>query len=843
MRNPALPFLAAVLAAGGTPTPTPDDPTITITSPVAGQSFEVGALPVSLAIAHAGWDPAGLEAQVSLDAFATSSTATYVSGNTWTGSLTTTAESSYIVSARVRVGSGSWIAATGVNVSTAPTYVPMVVTGATFAPAITRAPGSTAVARWYCVETDTELTGDAPTFSFGSAEVRHVYLYVERGVIDARADVRTLNFGFDNNNDQGRYQAGAAYNRTAQAITGISYVNTLTGLTHFMAHNTPLTGELDFTGCSTLQYLELYGADVTGLVLTGCTSLIRLCIEACSVSYLDLNPVAGCLYDLRAAIQTNGISFATMLNPLVHLYHYCVRDQRVVNSIAANMMPALEERWAWYTQQTGPLVTPAPLVSLQVRGNAWSSVDISASTGAYDIDLRSCSLSTAMVDSILAQANAWGTSTLVLQLTGNSGPSVTGAGYAAAMRARGCTVDVEATVGGGDTTAPVNTVFTMPATATSSSVSVTAWTATDAVGVVGWIITTDTEEAPAANNAAITGSAWTQVTGLSEGTHTFRCYTFDAVGNRSLPLTQTTTVTLIPVGDPPTISAFTIPATAQSLSGIAVGTLTATNTPTEWASVVQLSSAAAPSTPTTGWGAQPTSFTAPGAASGFFTVYVWARNATGTSAVAAAEVLVLLGNAASVTLVSKTSNSAAVVTVSYDFETAGQLNDWVAQGGSTIAITGGALTSTGGNSDTLRGIRWTRQMQATSVVYRCRSSENTLGNIMLGHVVGYNGTPYNPNPGVMLAKHIFSPNFEIDVNGSDSTGGSGYTSSANTYYDFTVTLSTTSATIATASPAGSYTRTAGAPFTALGSIGYISFGHYQANGAWDSIALTGTVAV
>lgn len=100
--------------------------------------------------------------------------------------------------------------------------------------------------------------------------------------------------------------------------------------------------------------------------------------------------------------------------------------------------------------------------------------------------------------------------------------------------------EVSATPGGGDVTAPVVTVFTVPATSTSLTVAITTLTATDAVGVVGWIITESAT--PPAHNAAgwnavssttsFTSAALTYVC-AENGRKTLYAYAKDAANNVS----------------------------------------------------------------------------------------------------------------------------------------------------------------------------------------------------------------------------------------------------------------------------------------------------------------------
>lgn len=391
-----------------------------------------------------------------------------------------------------------------------------------------------------------------------------------------------------------------------------------------------------------------------------------------------------------------------------------------------------------------------------------------------------------------------------------------------------------------DTTDPQVTAFVLPSTSSSTTIPITTLTGSDNVAVTGWAITEDTATEPA---LGAFGALPTTITASGVGAHTYRAYARDAAGNISAAASANCTVTTAVA---PVITAFTLPQTAQSLSGIPISTLTASNTPTEWAVVVQLSSATAPTeSPTSGWsGTQPTTITAPGASDGFFTAYVYARNAGGTSAAGTAEVLVLQGNAASVSLVSKTSNSAAVVTVSYDFATSAQASDFTPQGGTSIAVTGGALATSGGTSNVLRGFRWNRQMAVQSATYRCQTSQlSTVGNIILGHDAAYAGNPYNPNPGVMMAKRAYAADWEIDVNGADLNGGPNWNPAADTYYTFVATVTASELTLACTDNATSFSRTTGAPYAIATTVGRVSWGHYDATGLWDSIALTGTVSL
>lgn len=90
-----------------------------------------------------------------------------------------------------------------------------------------------------------------------------------------------------------------------------------------------------------------------------------------------------------------------------------------------------------------------------------------------------------------------------------------------------------------DTVAPVVGSFSMPSTASSLTVSVTGFTATDAVGVTGFCITT----VNSSSGCSWSGSAPTTATG-SAGANMWYAWAKDAAGNISVPSTAATTITI-----------------------------------------------------------------------------------------------------------------------------------------------------------------------------------------------------------------------------------------------------------------------------------------------------------
>lgn len=231
------------------------------------------------------------------------------------------------------------------------TMVVLTVNGTTLQPVVELS--SAADVTWTDLTHGTQLgTGTTPTLNITG--VTRVGMRVTDTGAPAWDRVLTLNLGFDSTDDAGRYNLGSGYNRAAQPVTGITGLPLLTGLRRFLAARGTLTGHVDFTGLANLEYIECFQADITSVDLTGCTSLIRLCLEQCRLSSLDLNPVRACLYDCRAAYQqsSSSLTFATLAGPMANLYHYCVRDQPVINTIPHSQLPVVEQYWVWNTGQT-----------------------------------------------------------------------------------------------------------------------------------------------------------------------------------------------------------------------------------------------------------------------------------------------------------------------------------------------------------------------------------------------------------------------------------------------------------------------------------------------------------
>lgn len=179
-----------------------------------------------------------------------------------------------------------------------------------------------------------------------------------------------------------------------------------------------------------------------------------------------------------------------------------------------------------------------------------------------------------------------------------------------------------------DTTAPVVNTFIMPVTATTTTVAISSLTATDNVGVTGYLVT-ESSAAPTASTSGWTTFAPTSFTFSGAGSKTAYAWAKDAAGKISASLSRAVVITL-PDTTAPTVATFTAPLTATTLS-VAIS-LTATDNIGVIGYMVN-ESASAPSASTAGWSASaPSSYTF--TTTGTKTLYAWAKDAAGNVSVA-----------------------------------------------------------------------------------------------------------------------------------------------------------------------------------------------------------------
>ncbi|HLS01749.1 MAG TPA: putative Ig domain-containing protein [Beutenbergiaceae bacterium] len=360
----------------------------------------------------------------------------------------------------------------------------MVVEGTEFEPVLELVDGESADIDWLDDDGVVLASGVHPTITFPDATPRTVTLRVSNPSV-----VETLNLGFHEGQDNGRESLPSSYRHPTQPVTSIRNLQNLTGLKRFMAARTngssddydlytgPLLGGfLDFTGMTTIEYIETFRSEVSSVSLRGCTSLIRLCLEGVALDGpLDLNPVRYNLRDLRAAVQQTGsLTIAPLNGPMMNLWHFCTRGQVLHGLPGMEDLPNIEQLWIWNNglnletlaprseaglnaiylsgSLEGPGAVTNRITHLDFQGTTWNhgrlyaedlsleSVNFAGASPLTTIWLSKNSLDQAAVDDVLAAVDSWGTSGGTLELDRNGTPSAAGRAHADALTGRGWTV-------------------------------------------------------------------------------------------------------------------------------------------------------------------------------------------------------------------------------------------------------------------------------------------------------------------------------------------------------------------------------------------------------------------
>ncbi len=174
-----------------------------------------------------------------------------------------------------------------------------------------------------------------------------------------------------------------------------------------------------------------------------------------------------------------------------------------------------------------------------------------------------------------------------------------------------------------DTTAPTVNTFTVTTPSNSLNIPITAFTATDTVGVTGYLITTSATP-PAPGAAGWTGTAPATFTVASDGAYTLYPWAKDAVGNVSNVFATPRAVSVDTTK--PTVNTFTVTTPSNSLN-IPITAFTATDTVGVTGYLIT-TSATPPLAGAAGWtGTAPATFTV--ASDGAYTLYPWAKDAVG----------------------------------------------------------------------------------------------------------------------------------------------------------------------------------------------------------------------
>jgi hypothetical protein len=335
-----------------------------------------------------------------------------------------------------------------------------------------------------------------------------------------------------------------------------------------------------------------------------------------------------------SSINIGNVTSYTLNNLQAGNYYFALT---AYNSLGVNSADSNEVVKTVYADTTPPLVTafsiPDTSASLTIQISTVSATDDVGVTG-YLVNESSAKPA--------AAAGGW-TSTVPASYTFTTAGSKTlyawakdAAGNVSASRSASVTVTLP------DTTAPTVSVFTVPSSSASLTVSITSFTATDNIGVTGYQVN-ESSAKPVATAGGWTSSAPSTYTFTTAGSKTLYAWAKDAAGNVSASRSALVTVTVtIPDTTVPTVSSFTIPSSSTSLT-VSITSFTAIDNVGVTGYLVS-ESGAAPSAAAGGWTASaPSSYTFTTA--GSKTLYAWAKDAAGNvSATAAASVMITLAD-------------------------------------------------------------------------------------------------------------------------------------------------------------------------------------------------------
>ena len=244
-----------------------------------------------------------------------------------------------------------------------------------------------------------------------------------------------------------------------------------------------------------------------------------------------------------------------------------------------------------------------------------------------------------------------------------------------------------------DTTPPTVTTFTVPSTSAALSVSITGLTATDDIGVTGYLVN-ETASAPLATAGGWSTSAPLFYVFTTAGSKTLYAWSKDSAGNVSTGRSAAVTITL-PDTTPPTVTTFTVPSTSATLS-VLITTLTATDDTGVTGYLIN-ESATAPLAMAGGWSATaPTTYTF--ISTGSKTLYAWARDAAGNVSASRNAVVTIMDSTAPT--VTAFTVPAAVATLSVSITTLTATDDTGVTGYLITESATAPLTTAGGWSAT-----------------------------------------------------------------------------------------------------------------------------------------------
>lgn len=352
-----------------------------------------------------------------------------------------------------------------------PKYILINTTGESFSPIIYTS-GSVSV-EWIFSDGTTSAVNN-PIKNFGSSTNR-----VQKLKVNPWNALRGINLGYDASDDGPSSVDGITLDLIPQQnVSNVVNLNLARyGLRFFLANYSTIT-DIDFIDYPELLDVEFFNGAIENSLLQNCDKLSRVCYERNNLQELDLSDLP-LFADLRAANQGQGALPPLVLDlgtPRPTVWHICVRDNQFANrAMFADMTgwTGLEQLWNWNTNQAGSLVIPnsAPYLHvwaydneytyvnlqgsalgagengrLEMRNNMISAVNISGCVGLTYVDFSNNLLTDTYVDRILTTLDSLGrlNGTVILNGTGNSGPSYDGVAAASNLTGKGWTVQLNA---------------------------------------------------------------------------------------------------------------------------------------------------------------------------------------------------------------------------------------------------------------------------------------------------------------------------------------------------------------------------------------------------------------
>ena len=196
-------------------------------------------------------------------------------------------------------------------------------------------------------------------------------------------------------------------------------------------------------------------------------------------------------------------------------------------------------------------------------------------------------------------------------------------------------------------------------------------------------------------------------------------------------------------------------------------------------------------------------------------------------------------NAASITFHSQIDGTHWDATVTYDFSTSGQINDWTALNNTTLGVTGGVATCTvsGSPSNNIIGMRSNFNVVPSRIDYVARNLGASLQTINIYcNVTTFDGSNYvAPSPAHGMTYLWSGAGRLFVVNGAEQSSDNNGGMSQNTWTTSWHTWSTTQMQ--------NYWSQNGATVTYTGALtlndARILVGGYQNSTEWDSIVIRG----